>query len=201
MYRSNRESKRMSRIRLFVRTGAILIGVALLSGCGTSTPLAVTSLIQHQAFMDFGGLSEVQTIDSVRVTAAPPANWTPRPLQRSSLYLHQQWKSPSGQTGVGVAHIRSPIPLSSSFLVRFASREYAKRGSDGELLNEWTDEFGRPWFEAQNSDYYVRGFAVTRGFEAWVIYCGYRRSESADVSELSLAMRSLETFLPLSLQR
>jgi len=64
------------------------------------------------------------------------------------------------------------------------------------VLGQWTDALGRPWFEAQNSKYHIRGYVVTKGFEAWVIYCGYRRERPPSAPELGVAARSLETIVP-----
>jgi hypothetical protein len=78
---------------------------------------------------------------------------------------------------------------------------YRKQHGGGRILNEWTDEFGRPWFEAESDLYYVRGYAITRGFDGWIIYCGYRVTRPPNPSEINLAARCLETILPLPLQR
>jgi hypothetical protein len=114
----------------------------------------------------------------------------------SSLYTHQQWKSPSTRTGIGVAHVRMPLPISMRMLMWVAKREYTKKGNDGRIVSEWTDDLGRPWFEAENDKYRVRGYVVVSGFQAWVIYFGHKVGEPPDPAELSLAARSAESVVP-----
>jgi hypothetical protein len=116
--------------------------------------------------------------------------------KHAALYTDMQWRSPSKMTGVGAAYVRLPIPLPASALVWLAKQEYSKKAQDGELVGQWTDELGRPWFEAQNTKYHVRGYVVTRGFEAWIIYCGYKREQPPSASEIGVASRSMETIVP-----
>ena len=61
-----------------------------------------------------------------------------------------------------------------------AQKEYSKRSDDGKLLATWEDNLGRPWFEAENTRFHVRGYIVSRGFEAWIIYCGYRLEQPGE---------------------
>jgi hypothetical protein len=97
---------------------------------------------------------------------------------------------------VGIAHIRLPIPISTGMLMWIAKREYTKKSNDGKILSEWTDDLGRPWFDAENDKYRVRGYAIVSGFEAWVIYFGYKTKFPPDAAELSLAARAAETIVP-----
>jgi hypothetical protein len=180
----------------------VVVPFGLLSaGCHTAQPIATQALIQHQAMIDFSGLAPVQTVESVKVQWAPPQNWRALPEDRSPLYVHQQFKSPSGNTGVGVANVKVPIPLSSRTLIRMAKREYRKheRHGTGRVIDEWFDEFGRHWIEGENDKYYVRAYVVTRGFDAWVVYVGRKVTEPPNAAELSLAVRSLESIIPLPL--
>ena len=113
------------------------------------------------------------------------------------LYTHEQWRSPSSLTGVGVAYVRLPLPLSSKAIAWFAKQEYGKKAADGRIIAEWTDELGRSWFEAENKKYHVRGYVTTRGLEAWIVYSGYRLTDPPEPAEISLATRSAETFIPI----
>jgi hypothetical protein len=173
-----------------------LVGAALLAGCQMAQPLAARRLIQHQSMIDFSGLKPVQSVPAVRCSLSIPDHWTTLPVQEHALYTHQQWKSPSGITGIGVAYLRLPIPLSAKTIVWFAKQEYAKRGPDGKILSEWTDKFNRWWFEAENIRYHVRGYVIVNGREAWIAYSGYKRKYSLEPGELSLAARCMETILP-----
>ena len=76
-------------------------------------------------------------------------------------------------------------------------REYTKRADDGKVLAQWTDSIGRPWFEVENAKFHVRGYVVTSGMDAWIIYAGYRMLETPEPEEIALAGRSLETILPI----
>jgi hypothetical protein len=192
---------------LLYRPGAAGVAIAgsllllLTSGCQIAPTIATGRLIEHQALMDFSGLKDQQQISVLKVIAAPPETWEPLPLERNALYAHLQWKSPSGDTGVGVAHVRMPLPLRPRTLLRFAKNEYRKQDGGGVIMAEWTDEFGRPWFEAENNRYYVRGYAVTSGFDGWIIYCGYKVTRPPNPAEINLAARCLESILPLPLRR
>ncbi|HEV2295877.1 MAG TPA: hypothetical protein VGR35_18670 [Tepidisphaeraceae bacterium] len=166
-------------------------------GCSSAQPVSVRSLIHHQAMIDFSGLKPVEHFEPVKAQAAPPASWQQLALKRHPMYTDQQWRSPSGATAVGVAHVRMPLPLGSRALLWFAKNQYAKQGDDGRMIGQWIDALGRSWFEAENNKYHVRGFIVTRGFEAWIVYTGRKTTEPTDVSEIALGARSLETIVPM----
>jgi hypothetical protein len=174
----------------------VLLTTGVGGGCQQTSHVTHRRIIEHQAFLDFSGLKPPELIEKVNVRAAMPRNWDRLESQSNPLYTHQQWRSPSTKTGVGVAHIRLPIPISTGMLMWIAKREYTKKGNDGRILAEWTDELGRPWFDAENNKYRVRGYAIVSGFEAWVIYFGYKSKFPPDPAELSLAARAAETIVP-----
>jgi hypothetical protein len=99
-------------------------------------------------------------------------------------------------TGVGVAYIHLPLPIPPAAVAWLVEKEYSKRANDGKLLASWTDSLGRPWFEAENSRFHARGYIISRGFEAWIIYCGYRLEQPPSAAEMSVAGRALETIVP-----
>ena len=166
------------------------------SGCSSSSPVTNRRLIEHQAFVDFSGLAPAEQVSAVKVSCALPRAWESMALKKTALYFHQQWRSPSGHTGVGVVYIRLPIPLTEGMLLWLAKREYTKANEDGKALGQWKDEVGREWFEAENNKYHVRGYALVRGFSAWIIYFGSKTGYPPDMAELSLAARCVETFVP-----
>jgi hypothetical protein len=174
--------------------------VALLAaagtGCQQTSHVVHRRLIEHQAMIDFSGLKPAELVENVNVRAAIPRNWETLEPQSNALYTHQQWKSPSTKTGVGVAHLRLPIPINVGLLKWIAKREYTKKGNDGRIVAEWTDDLGRPWFEAENEKYRVRGYIVCSGFQAWVIYFGHKAKIPPDPAELSLAARSADSIVP-----
>ena len=173
---------------------ALALVLPVLAGCQQTQQVTRQKLIDHVALIDFTGLKPVEAVDSVKVQAAVPRQWEQLAVQSNALYTHQQWRSPSARTGVGVAHVRLPFPLSTRMLLWLAKREY--KSNDGRVLSEWTDDLGRPWFEAENDKYRVRGFVVVNGFQAWVIYFGHKSKLPPDPAELSLAARAATSVVP-----
>ena len=193
------ESKAVPLAALRSRPFRLLVLLAVLAGaggCQTNAPVSNRRLIEHQAMIDFSGLAPAEPVEAVKVSCSVPRQWDAMPLKKTALYAHQQWKSPSTRTGMGVVHVRLPLPLSERTLLWLAKREYTKASDDGKLVGQWTDELGREWFEAQNNKYHVRGYAIVRGFNAWLVYFGSKTGYPPDVAELSLAARAVETFIP-----
>ncbi|CAN5469056.1 hypothetical protein BH09PLA1_BH09PLA1_09400 [soil metagenome] len=183
--------------RCSFRSITSLLAVALLSSCAAVGPAASDSKwIRHRALIDFTGLKQVESVGPIKASIAPPIGWERIPPRPSKLYTHEQWRSPSGLTGVGVAYIRMPLPLGAGTLAWFAKQEYGKKSEDGKVLAQWTDALDRTWFEVENRKYHVRGYVTTRGLDAWIIYSGYRRSGTPDPMELSIAFRSVESIAP-----
>ena len=185
----------LSRGRRAVVAAAVVL-VCLAGGCQQAKPVPRQKLIDHVAMIDFTGLKPLETVESVKVQAAVPRQWEQLAPQSNALYTHQQWRSPSSKTGVGVAHVRMPLPLSTRMLLWLAKREYTKKANDGRIISEWTDDLGRPWFEAENDKYRVRGFVVVEGFSAWVVYFGHKSKVPPDPAELSLAARAATSVVP-----
>jgi hypothetical protein len=173
---------------------ALLLVVS--TGCTTNSPVTNRRLIEHQALIDFSGLKPAEQVNAVKVSCALPRQWEAMALKKTPLYSHQQWRSPSSHTGVGVVYVRLPLPLSEGMLLWLAKREYTKSNEDGKVVGEWTDEVGRSWFEAENNKYHVRGYALIRGFNAWIVYFGSKTGYPPDMAELSLAARCVQTFIP-----
>jgi hypothetical protein len=170
----------------------------LAGGCQGVKPIQSHRLIEHQALIDFSGLKPAETVSDLKVNAAIPQAWETMPLQKGTLYNFGQWRSPSTRTGVGAAYIRLPLPIGAGGVLWLAKHKYAEQASDGKLIAEWTDELGRNWFEVENSKYHVRGYALAEGFEAWIVYFGYKLSYPPDLGEISLAARAADTFVPLT---
>jgi hypothetical protein len=182
----------------FTRISAVL-GVLLLSavtGCQLTQSVSATRLIQHQAMIDPSGLKDSAVNEDVKVHVAAPQKWEALTAKKTAVYTDMQWRSPSKQTGVGVAYVHLPLPIPASTVAWLAEKEYTKRSDDGKLLSLWTDSLGRPWFEAENNRFHIRGYIVTRGFDAWIIYLGYRLEQPPSAAELSVAGRALETIVP-----
>ncbi|HWE03594.1 MAG TPA: hypothetical protein VG326_14410 [Tepidisphaeraceae bacterium] len=181
----------------WVRVACLLIAAGGVVGCQTPGPtVSNRALLSHLPGVDFSGLRPMQEVGPVAMSCSLPERWIALRLQTTPLYTHQQWKSPSGHTGMGVLYARLPMALSAKTLLWFAKLEYSKDGPDGKAVAQWTDALGRPWFEAENEKYHVRGYAVTDGLDAWIVYSGYKTRYSPDPSELSIAARSIDTVIP-----
>jgi hypothetical protein len=183
-----------------IRTCLIVAGLLCFTlfagGCQLSQSVSTQSLLQHQAMIDVSGLKPTETAEPVKAYIAPPQKWDELAIKKSTLFTDAQWRSPSHMTAVGVAYVHLPLPLPARAIVWLAKQEYSKKSSDGKIVAEWTDSLGRPWFEAQNSLYHVRGYAVSKGWEAWIVYCGYKIAEPPSATDLGIAGRCLETILP-----
>lgn len=188
--------RRLTRLDV-VRMLGLLTVFAWAGGCQTGPQVSSRRLIEHQAMIDFSGLNPPAAFASVQTTLATPRHWTEMHPKSTALYTHQQWKSPSGHTGVGVVYCHMPLPLSAKAVVWLAKQEYSKREQDGRVISEWTDDLGRCWFEAENYKYHVRGCVVVKGFDAWISYFGYRTQYPPQVAEIALAARSAESAVPL----
>jgi hypothetical protein len=186
----------------FVRSILVLIGgmicLSSVTGCQMAQTVSTARLIQHQAMIDPTGLKDTEVIEPVKVHISAPQRWEQLEPRKHSLYTETQWRSPSKMTGVGVAYVRLPLPIPAKTITWLAQKEYAKKADDGKVIGTWEDALGRPWFEAENSRYHVRGYIVSKGFEAWIIYCGYKTEQPPSASELGVAARSLETIVPTS---
>ncbi len=173
----------------------ILLGITM-SGCQLQSSVTAARLIRHQQVMNTTGLQDVATFDAVKARAAAPQKWDQLKVKKTALYSDVQWRSPTHQTAVGIVYIRMPLPFPASTLMWFAKQEYCKRSEDGKLVDQWTDNFGRPWFEAESKRYHVRGFVITKGFEAWIVYSGYRTEKPLIPDEVAAAKRAQESIMP-----
>ena len=180
---------------LLLLAGAV-VAVGSMTGCQLAQSVPTQRLIQHQAMIDPTGLKDSEICEAVKVHISAPQRWEALEPKKHAMYTDMQWRSPSKQTGVGVAHVRLPLPIPARSIAWLAQKEYAKKADDGKILGTWDDPLGRPWFEAENSNYHVRGYIVSKGFEAWIIYCGYKTEQPPSASELGVAARSLETIVP-----
>jgi len=190
----------VSRVRSFGRSAfrfsLLATGMMMLVSCSVAPTAPTHRLLMHRAMIDFTGLRDIMHIPTVKVSWSPPIGWDRLTTKKTALYTNEQWRSPSSHTGVGVAYIKLPIPITADMITWFAKNEYCKKSDDGRIIAQWTDSLGRPWFECENNKYHVRGYAITRGLEAWIVYSGYRTANAPDPAEISLAMRSAETIVP-----
>ena len=114
----------------------ILLIAASSTGCSTTSTVTVRRLINHQAMIDFSGLRAPERVDAVKINVAPPESWTPLSLKKTALFTDMHWKSPSGVSGVGVAYVRLPIPISPRMLLWFAKSQYNSKSNDGGKMIE-----------------------------------------------------------------
>ena len=185
---------------LFARASTLLFFGLLITGsagCQTGQQVSSRQLIEHQAWIDFSGLGSIEKIDRLQISVAAPRRWQVLTAGSNALYHHEQWRSPSTHTGVGVLYAHLPLPLSAKAVVWFAKQQYTQQNEDGRVIAEWTDALGRSWFEAENKKYRVRGYVVTQGVSAWVVYFGYRTRYMPNLAEIGLASRATETVAPM----
>jgi len=181
---------------LILAAGGVLTA---LGGCQIAQDVSVKRLAIHRQTISDDGLQSPEAFEALRVSWAVPQRWEALPIKSTSLYTHQQWRSPSTFTGVGVAYIDLPLPMPAQALVWLAKNEYLRRTrdqKDGKLIGQWTDSLGRQWFEASNSKYHVFGYAMTRGDKAWIVYSGWRTAHEPQPEEIAIARRSLESVVP-----
>ena len=183
----------------FLCCAILLCGIVpCLAGCQSGPPVESHRLIQHQAFIDFSGLKPAELSPAIRMQASLPAAWSLHDTEVKALYTHQQWKSPSSRTGVGALYARLPLPISADLLLWFGRQQYTKQADDGREIGRWTDELGRHWFEVENNKYHARGYAIVKGRDAWIVYMGYKLKAPPEPADISLAIRCIETFVPMT---
>lgn len=186
-----------------MRLACLVILAAAAAGCQVGPPtVSNRALIAHLPGIDFAGLNSMTTIESVKVSCSLPSDWIEQATERNALYTVQQWKSPTGYTGSGVVYAHLPFAINARALLWFAKLEYGKETTArGKALGEWTDALGRPWFEAEDEKYHVRGYAVTSGRDAWIVFYGYKVKRPLSPTELSLAARSVDTVIPQTMEQ
>jgi hypothetical protein len=182
-------------------SGFSLLLFSILAGCQVAPSVSVNRLVAYQAAIDLSGLKPPQAVEPLNVAVSIPNRWEALRFQKRLVYVNQQWRSPSRNTGIGVAYIHMPLPVSAKMIIWFAKMQYASQSrSDGKpmgmLLGQWTDSIGREWFEAQDNKYHVKGYAITNGFDAWIIYSGYRWRNRLNLPEIAMAERSMDSILP-----
>lgn len=191
---------------------ALLLALPLF-GAGCQMPQAEMSerLTAHLALVDFSGLAPARPVDRIGVAASIPRSWELLPTQSKGLFTYAQWRSPSHATAVGVVHVRMPLPMSAKTLVWLAKSKYNTDdrpddkvrkvpGGVARLLGQWSDPVGREWVDAENDKYRVRGYAVTCGFEAWIVYSGHKRQGLPNPVDIELANRSMDSVVPDALK-
>ena len=190
---------RLSRQKIWtVHATAILLAAMVLVGC-QSSPVSTTRLIANQSHLDFDGLQSTRVLDEVRATGAAPRSWTQPPLETNAIYTHEQWRSPTGNTGVGVVFVHLPLPLAPTALLWLAEQHFASMpGRSGRVLGTWTDLLGRSWFTAENPRLHVCGYVITEGPCAWIVYYGYKTNGELHPAEMSVAARSIESIVPMT---
>jgi hypothetical protein len=184
-----------------LRAGVVAIclsALGLAGGCQTAAVATAAKLAEHRQQVDEVGLVSEISVEALKASIAPPSKWVALKVQKTLLYTHQQWRSPSRKTAVGVTYAHMPFAMSTKTLAWFARNEARKQSIDGQLIREWTDSLGREWFEAETDKYHILGYIMTSGCDAWVNYCGYRTTESRAPAEMELGRRAMDTVVPLS---
>ena len=178
-------------------TGLVLCLSLLAGGCQSGQQVPTERLIQHQALIDFSGLRPPEVAEAVKVQASVPQSWVVHAVERKPLYTHQQWKSQSAKTAVGVIYARLPLPVGSDMLLWMARQQYANQGKSGTDLGQWEDALGRKWFEAETEKYHARGYVIVNGLDAWVVYSGFKIDTSPEPADIALAARCMDAIVPI----
>jgi len=176
----------------------ILGALGAAGGCQVAPMASGAKIAEYRQQVDASGLVAPISVEPLKASIAPPVRWVALKMQKTLLYTHQQWRSPTCKSAVGITYIRLPFPMSTKTLAWFAGNEARKQTVDGKLIRQRTDSLGREWFEAETPKYHVTGYAMTRGQDAWINYCGYHVSEAKSEAEIELARRALETIIPLA---
>jgi hypothetical protein len=182
----------------------LILPFFLAAGCQLPQPELSSRLAAHVAMVDQSDLGADTVLPDLKVKAAIPRGWEPMSSQSTALYEHEQWRSPSRMTGVGVVLIHLPFPMSAKALVWLAKTQYSRQNAadhkpDPKVMGEWTDSVGREWFEGENEKYHIKGYVVTNGFDAWAVYSGYRLRGVKRADEINMAFRSMDSIVPLPL--
>jgi hypothetical protein len=185
-----------------LRTGCLFIAFLAFAGLtGCQDAVSSTELQIHQASLDRDGLTPLHFADDVKVTCAPPDLWDKLPAIKTILYTHQQWRSSDRHVGMGVAYIHMPLPFSAHTLIWFAKGQYSQSekvsSKGGRLIGQWDDALGRSWFEAENQTFHVKGYAIAHGFDAWIVYSGYRVQANPTPEQIELAEKGAESVAPI----
>ena len=170
------------------------------AGCVVAPPVSTKLILRQQALLDFTGLLPARMLETLNVKWAVPRDWEALPPKTGLMFTHQQYRSPSGVTGVGVAYVRLPFAVPSNAIAWIAQREYLKKHDDqkeARLIGRWGDDAGREWFEGENNKYHGTGYVMTRGNEAWIVYSGWRVMFPPNAEEISISRRSVQTIVPL----
>lgn len=193
-----RRPGRMAGVGRFVTcTLLVAAALALCNGCQYQA-VSATELEIHQSCLNKSGLASLHEDSILRITCAPPDQWDKLPPGYNMIYSHRQWRSPDRQVGMGVAYIRTLFAVSPQTIIWFAKSEYSRTDQmKGRLIGLWTDSLGRCWFEAENDEYHVTGYAMTRGCDAWMVYFGYRLAGNAPQGEIALAAKGADSVAPL----
>ncbi|HEX8912299.1 MAG TPA: hypothetical protein VF796_08055 [Humisphaera sp.] len=184
--------------RLFAAVCLPLLSFAAF-GCQAGQAVKSQKLIEHQALVSVAGLKPAEAMDDVNVRASIPDGWSLGSKSAKLLYANRHYRSPSGRTGVGVVHAKVLIPVSPKVVLWMARQQYQKQGSaSGRELRSWEDALGRHWFEAENDQFRVTGYAMVEGRDVWLVYSGFKLDAPTNWAEVADGLRAMETFVPLS---
>jgi hypothetical protein len=178
--------------------GATLLAAVLCVGCQSGS-ISVGKLAASQSQVKFDGLESTRMLPAVYASGATPRQWAKRPTENGAIYTHEQWRSPTGVTSVGVVYVHLPLPIGPAAILWLAEQHFAAMpGETGHVLAAWTDALGRSWFTAQNPKCSICGYIMTEGASAWIVYYGYKLDGGLQPAELSVAARSVTTIIPLT---
>src|SRR5271165_6206007 len=69
----------------------LLAAAVMCTGCQSARPIASRQLIEHQAVIDFSGLTPAQALQPLKSIGAVPRTWEQVGPIKNALYTHTQW--------------------------------------------------------------------------------------------------------------
>ena len=173
-------ARRACRV-VFRLVAPCLVAFAVTSGCQSTMPPA-QALIEVREKVDGEGLTIAREVSPVKASVSVPPGWRTLKLQKTAIYTHQQWRSPTRRTAVGVTYIRMPLPFSAKTLAWLASARWAKAPRRGPPPR--TDPAPRMVRGGERQVPRHRLLHDPRQ-DAWINYSGWRVKEPREAGESS----------------
>src|SRR5262245_4683161 len=85
-----------------IRLSILMLSLGLIGACQIAPAVSIKKLQEHQELANLTGLKPTEILNDLHVSWAIPGRWDLMPIKKNPLYTHQQWRSPTLATGVGV---------------------------------------------------------------------------------------------------
>ena len=118
------------------------------------------------------------------------SKWHLQDCDSNVLYSEAQWASPDKKTAAGVVFVHAPVSVTPDLIYSFAKHKYS--GYEGVTLRRW-EENGVLWFEANDPQYYAKGYIICDTNRAWIVYAGHR-NPTFSAEDYDVAIQMLKSF-------